>query len=130
MSNVVVLSDYKHRKKSKPEPAPQGPPLIRDRDVWGRDFTVQENAVFALLKVREILLYYLDTEEEWSPLLLRYLEEIERARQGEENRLKEAATDVKNYVAFELDPWNAKEMRAALMLLDLIEKSMAKLGEV
>lgn len=127
MSNVVVLRDYLNEKKtSYVGKGGREPPLIRDRDVWGRDFSVQDNVLFAVLKIREILLYHLDTEEEWAPLLLRFLDECERVRNGGESILPEAAKDMKNYVAFEMDPWNAKEMRAALMLLDLIEKTMAR----
>jgi hypothetical protein len=125
MSNVVVLKEYLRDKKTYAA-QDREPPLIRDRDVWGRDFSVQENVIFAVLKIREILLFYLDTEEEWAPLLLWFLDECERASGGEDNNLADAAKDVKNYVAFEMDPWNAKEMRAALMLLDLIEKTLGR----
>jgi hypothetical protein len=127
MSNVVVFHDYvKEKKTAYREAEKREPPLIRDRDVWGRDFSELENVLFAVLKVREILLYYLDTEEEWAPLLLRFLNESESARAGDDNDLPNAAKDMKNYVAFEMDPWNAKEMRAALMLLDLIEKTLMR----
>lgn len=127
MADVVLLRDYLNEKKaSLGAREVSEPPLIRDRDIWGRDFSVQENVVFAVLKVREILLYYLDVEEEWSTLLFRFFDECERARNGEENTLEDAAKDIKNYVAFEMDPWNAKEMRAALMLLDLTSKSQGR----
>jgi hypothetical protein len=121
-----LLRDYLNEKKASNGRVSREPPLIRDRDIWGRDFSVQENVVFAVLKVREILLYYMDVEEEWSTLLFRFFDECERARNGEEHHLEDAAKDMKNYVAFEMDPWNAKEMRAALMLLDLTSKSQGR----
>lgn len=125
MGTVIALEEY--RKRLNPEQHLDSllypKPRINDSEVFSKDYTRLENVVFAILKVREILRYHVQTNEEWHYLILCVLDAAYYFDKDKSQLLKEATASLKDYILGETNARNGKDMTAALLLVDLIEKS-------
>ncbi|WP_028588665.1 hypothetical protein [Desulfocurvus vexinensis] len=125
MGTVIALDQYRMRKDPGRELhtllAP--PPRINDGQIFSRDYSKLDGIVFAVLKIREILRYHVQTNEEWQYLALQVLDAAYHFDAGHSALLREATGSLKDYILEEMDQDNGKDMTAALLLLDLIEKA-------
>jgi len=126
MAKVLSMREYVREKVSlmpAPLEADAGEPYINDSQVWSKDYSKLENVVFGVLKIREVLNYYLYYEDVWAYLLLNLLDAAAHATPEEHSELAEAAAHVRSYMIQAVDPGNRKNMQAAMLILDLIEKA-------
>lgn len=126
MATVISMREY---LRDKVERAPRatgeesGEPYINDSQVWSRDYSKLENVVFGALKIREVLNFYLYYEDVWAYLLLNLLDAAAMATPEDHAELAEAAAHLRNYMVQAVDATNRKNMFAAMLILDLIEKA-------
>ena len=126
MAQVISMREYvRDRLLIKPEPVgePPGEPYINDSQVWSKDYSKLENVVFGVLKIREVLNYYLYYDDVWAYLILNLLDAAAHATPEEHAELAEAAAHLRNYIVQNVDATNRKNMFAAMLILDLIEKA-------
>ena len=125
MGSVIALDQYRHDRE--PETSLNSVlyprPRINDSEIFARNYADIESVVFAILKIREILRYHIRTNEEWHYLILCVLDATYHFDAQKSQILKEATGSLKDYVLGEMNAKNGKDMTAALLLLDLIEKS-------
>jgi len=126
MAKVISMREFV-RDKLAPYPDPPdefaGEPYINDSQVWSKDYSKPENVVFGILKIREVLNYYLYYEDVWAYLLLNLLDAAAHATPGDHVELAEAAAQLRNYMLQAVDAGNRRNMYAAMLILDLIEKA-------
>ncbi|MBU1003716.1 MAG: hypothetical protein KKE73_14475 [Proteobacteria bacterium] len=125
MGTVIALEQYRQRQVPDEhlDSVLYPRPRINDSEIFSKDYSRLENVVFAILKVREILRYHIFTNEEWHYLILCVLDAAYYFDTEKSQLLKEATTSLKNYILDEINARNGKDMTAALLLMDLIEKS-------
>ncbi|WP_243361229.1 hypothetical protein [Fundidesulfovibrio terrae] len=126
MSKIISMREYVRDKVSimpTPPASETGEPYINDSQVWSKDYSKLESVVFGVLKIREVLNYYLYYEDVWAYLLLNLLDAAAHATPEDHSELAEAAAHVRNYMVQAVDAGNRKNMQAALLILDLIEKA-------
>jgi hypothetical protein len=126
MAKVIAMDDYLNDKLMEqmlPAPPENGEPFVNDRQIWSKDYSKLENVVFGVLKIREVLNYYLYYEDVWPYLLLNLLDAAAGASPEDQGELREAAAHLRNYIIQAVDAVNRKNMYAALFVLDLIEKT-------
>jgi len=125
MGTVIALDHFK--KRQRPEERLDSllypKPRINDSEIFSKDYTRLENVVFAILKIREILRYHVHTNEEWHYLILCVLDAAYYFDNDKSQLLKESTGPLKDYILGETNAKNGKDMTAALLLVDLIEKS-------
>lgn len=126
MAKVISMREFV-RDKLAPCPEPPGEaagePYINDSQVWSKDYSKPENVVFGILKIREVLNYYLYYEDVWAYLLLNLLDAAAHAAPDDHVELAEAAAQLRNYMLQAVDAGNRRNMYAAMLILDLIEKA-------
>lgn len=124
MGTVIALDEYRkdrgaeHELRSMLYPKP----VINDSQIFARDYSKLDGIVFAVLKIREILRYHAENEE-WQYLVLQILDAAYYFNAEQSALLREATGSLKDYVLGEMNTHNGKDMTAALLLLDLIEKA-------
>ena len=125
MARVISLREFVRDKISPTpdQPNHDGEPYINDSQVWSKDYTKLESVVFGVLKIREVLNYYLYYEDVWTYLLLNLLDAAVGATPEDHGELVEAAGHLRNYMVQAVDAVNRKNMYAVLLILDLIEKA-------
>lgn len=126
MATVISMREYVRDKVSlvpDPPDAVLGEPYINDSQVWSKDYSKLENVVFGALKIREVLNYYLYYEDVWAYLILNLLDAAANTTPGDHAELAEAAAHLRNYMLQAVDGNNRKNMYAAMIILDLIEKA-------
>jgi len=125
MGTVIALDQYRMSKDPGKELRTllTPPPRINDGQIFSRDYSKLDGIVFAVLKIREILRYHVQTNEEWQYLALQVLDAAYHFDAGQRALLREATGSLKDYILEEMDQDNGKDMTAALLLLDLIEKA-------
>ena len=125
MAKVISLREFVRDKISPAadQPNQDGEPYINDSQVWSKDYTKLESVVFGVLKIREVLNYYLYYEDVWTYLLLNLLDAAVGATPEDHGELAEAAAHLRNYMVQAVDAVNRKNMYAVLLILDLIEKA-------
>jgi hypothetical protein len=126
MSKVISLREYVRDKVTLMPVAPEadaGEPFINDSQVWSKDYSKPENVIFGVLKIREVLNYYLYYEDVWAYLLLNLLDAAAHTTPEDHMELSEAAAHLRNYMVQAVDAGNRKNMFAAMLILDLIEKA-------
>lgn len=126
MAKVIALEAYLTRKyqvNAPPQDPGSGEPHINDSQIWSRDYSKLENVVFGVLKIREVLNYYLYYEDVWAYLLLNLLDAALEGQPRSQSELREACSHLRNYVLQAVDATNRKNMYAVLLILDLIEKA-------
>lgn len=134
MAQLIALHEYRARKQlqiQEEQPPPQRPRIL-DAEIWSKNYSCFEHAVFGIIKVREILDYYLHYNEDWKFYLLKLLENVyslhEFSQSGSTDcqydieRLSENIALLKTYIAEESNVINRKEMSVALVILDLMDK--------
>jgi len=126
MATVISMREYVRDRVSlmaEPPDAAPAEPYINDSQVWSKDYTKLENVVFGALKIREVLNYYLYYEDVWAYLILNLLDAAANATPEDHGELSEAAAHLRNYMLQAVDRANRKNMYAAMLILDLIEKA-------
>jgi len=126
MATVISMREFvRDRVPLMAEPPDAVPvePYINDSQVWSKDYTKLENVVFGALKIREVLNYYLYYEDVWAYLILNLLDAAAHATPEDHGELSEAAAHLRNYMLQAVDRANRKNMYAAMLILDLIEKA-------
>jgi hypothetical protein len=126
MSKIISMREYIRDKvplAPTPPASEEGEPYINDSQVWSKDYSKLESVVFGVLKIREVLNYYLYYEDVWAYLLLNLLDAAAHATPEDHSELSEAAAHVRNYMVQAVDASNRKNMQAAMLILDLIEKA-------
>lgn len=126
MAKVIALEAYLTRKyqvDAPPQEQSSGEPHINDSQIWSRDYSKLENVVYGVLKIREVLNYYLYYEDVWAYLLLNLLDAALGGHPQGHAELREACSHLRNYVLQAVDATNRKNMYAVLLILDLIEKA-------
>jgi len=127
MAKIISLREFARSRGVAPPTAreipPDGEPYINDSQVWSKDYSKLENVVFGLLKIREVLNYYLYYEDVWAYLLLNLLDAAAMSTPEDHTELHEAVAHLRNYIVQAVDATNRKNMFAALLILDLIEKA-------
>lgn len=126
MSKIISMREYVRDKitlaPAKPE-ADAGEPYINDSQVWSKDYSKPENVIFGVLKIREVLNYYFYYDDLWSYLLLNVLDAVAHSTRDDHTELAEAAAHLRNYMFQAVDGGNRKNLQAAMLILDLIEKA-------
>lgn len=127
MAKVLSLREYSRSRGVDYTPLPKDPsggePYINDSQVWSKDYSKLENVVFGILKIREVLNYYLYYDDVWAYLILNLLDAAALASPEDHSDLTEAAAHMRNYIVQAVDASNRKNMYAALLILDLIAKA-------
>lgn len=126
MATVISMREFirdKVERVQRPPDEVSGEPYINDSQVWSRDYSKLENVVFGVLKIREVLNFYLYYEDVWAYLLLNLLDAAAMATPEDHAELAEAAAHLRNYMVQAVDATNRKNMFAAMLILDLIEKA-------
>jgi hypothetical protein len=126
MATVISMREYVRDRVSlmaEPPEAALAEPYINDSQVWSKDYSKLENVVFGTLKIREVLNYYLYYEDVWAYLILNLLDAAANATPEDHGELSEAAAHLRNYMLQAVDRTNRKNMYAAMLILDLIEKA-------
>ena len=125
MGTVIALDKF--RLSRNPEEHLRSmlypPPRINDSQIFARDYSKLDGIVFAVLKIREILRYHVQTNEEWHYLVLQVLDAAYYFNAEKSALLHEATGSLKDYILEEMDTRNGKDMTAALLLLDLVAKA-------
>lgn len=98
-------------------------PRISDAQIWSRDYTRLESVVFATTKIKEILEYHFPFDEGWSGPLLNLLDAIYHLRQWGLEEVAAAGSEIKDYILIGMTPENKRDLSAALLLIDLVEKT-------
>ena len=128
MGTVVSLEEFR-KKKWSVEAGPYScrleRPRINDGDILARDYSKLDNIVFGILKIRQILSYYVRSNDEWQYLVLCLLNTAYDLDEGQNELLYEAVLPLKEYILNEMDSRNKRDLTAALLILDLIEKTPA-----
>jgi len=127
MAKVLSLREFSRGRSVAAHPpqleGPGGEPYINDSQVWSKDYSKLENVVFGVLKIREVLNYYLYYDDVWTYLILNLLDAAAMSSPGDHADLKEAVAHMRNYILQAVDRSNRKNMYAALLILDLIAKA-------
>lgn len=125
MAKVIALREFarERMRHQDPDALAAGEPYINDSQVWSKDYSRPENVVFGVLKIREVLNYYLYYEDVWAYLLLNLLDAAASAIPEDTQELREASAHLRSYIVQAVDSTNRKNMYAALLILDLIEKA-------
>ncbi len=126
MTKVISIREYiRERVSLMPDPpgTEASEPYINDSQVWSRDYSKPESVIFGVLKIREVLNYYLYYDDLWSFLLLNLLDAAAHSTPEDHMELAEAAAHLRNYMVQAVDAGNRKNMFAAMLVLDLIEKA-------
>jgi len=126
MATVISMREFIRAKLASPQEFPEhspGEPYINDSQVWSKDYSKPENVVFGILKIREVLNYYLYYEDVWAYLLLNLLDAAAHSSAEDHVELAEAAAQLRNYMLQAVDAGNRRNMYAAMLILDLIEKA-------
>ncbi|MBN2139863.1 MAG: hypothetical protein PHV85_02845 [Desulfovibrionaceae bacterium] len=129
MSSVIALCEYRRKKaledlslvRTGPERT-EKPDLV-GAEIWGRDYSELEAVVFGLLKVREIVLYYIGYDQDLESLLLCVLEAAYGYAAHGPDRLRAATMPLKEAVLARADEDNRRPLAMAVVILDLIEKT-------
>lgn len=130
MAEVIELQEYRVQRELLArhagfEPIPK--PVISDADIFGRDYTRLKDVVFGILKIREILAYYLYLNEGWQHLLFCLLEAVytfqETGTPEVQADLTEVVMYLREHILDSMDIDNKKDLLAAMLILDLIERS-------
>ncbi len=79
--------------------------------------------VFGVLKIREVLNFYLYYDDVWPYLVLNLMDAAAMATPEDHAELTEAALHLRNYILQAVDSANRKNMFATLLILDLIQKA-------
>ncbi len=125
MGSVFSLEAYRRKARAKTSSTSLDytKPRIDDSEIFAHDYTTLKGIVFAVLKLRDILRYHVQTNEEWQFLLLGVLDAACKYDPQKPLLLREAILPAKEYILCEMDRTNEKDMSAGLLLLDLLEKS-------
>ena len=126
MGQVISLEEFREKKWAMEA----GPcsyclerPRINDAEILARDYSELDNIIFGILKIRQILSYYVHTNDEWQYLILCLLNTAYDLDEGQNALLHEATLPLKQYILDEMDDRSKRDMTAALLILDLIEKT-------
>lgn len=127
MAKIVSLREFSRGRSGTyplmPTEASGSEPYINDSQVWSKDYSKLENVVFGILKIREVLNYYLYYDDVWTYLILNLLDAAAMASPEDHGDLTEAAAHMRNYIVQAVDGSNRKNMYASLLILDLIAKA-------
>lgn len=124
MGQVIALDTYREEKRQGDRPTrPKRKPTLTGEDVWGRNYAELDSVVFGVLKVREILDFHDCLAEDTDRLFLEVLDAAYYRPRGSSGRLRDAVYPLKDSIAQMVDEDNHKQLKTALIVLDLIEKS-------
>lgn len=129
MAQVIALSDYKERFGQLAAPQLRTTldrPVIRGEDIWCRKFDNLDSIVFGLLKVREIVNYYAGYKPSRDHMFMDILDAAYHAEEGEYDPILDAIRPVKQYILDNTPEEDRKHMLLAIVVLDLIEKTLTK----
>lgn len=125
MSNVIALDQFRDEAKSphQGKVVPRPRPVLTGQDVWTRDYSKLENVLHGLLKVREIIYYYVNFLNELDALFMDVVEVVGNPDKHGPAELKAAIAPLKT-LAYDLGEGNGKKhMNMAVLILDFIEKT-------
>ncbi|MGE4299406.1 MAG: hypothetical protein AB7E47_15425 [Desulfovibrionaceae bacterium] len=128
MAHVIAMRDHianKQRAMLERHAHALASPHISDTDIYARDYAKLEDIIFGVVKVREIMEAHLPFQEEWKHYLLEVLEAAYRSAGHGSAALHNAVDVLKDYIRRETYALNRKDLDAAALLLDLIEKTPA-----
>lgn len=126
MAQVAYIEDYRTRRKATRtalEPDAPTPPRIHDGEILSRDYSRIGDIAFGIVKIREILNYYLFLDEAWPALALDLLHAAFHQHRTSPQELHEAAQALKDHIMAEMTPETHRDLSSALLLADLIEKA-------
>jgi len=128
MGSVVALEEFRQTiEKKDARPPRRERPEIRGGEIWGRDYTEVEAIVFGLLKIRDIVAYYVgEHDHAFDHLCLNGLEAAYNIHEVGPLKLKAAVKPIKEWILDEMTEDNKRDMSWALVVVDLIEKSPVK----
>lgn len=125
MGRVIELEEYRAQKalQEREQPPPLQEPIVKDNEIWGKDYSSFNDVVYGIITVRRILDYHLHYSEEWKYYLLCLLDNAHGVHAGQgPGRLQETVELMKSFVSEEMNVLNRKDLGIALLLLDLIAK--------
>jgi len=128
MGQVVSLEEFREKKwamEAGPFFYSLDRPHINDGEILARDYSELDNIIFGILKIRQILSYYVHTNDEWQYLILCLLNTAYDLDEGQDELLYEAILPLKEYILDEMNSRSKRDMTSALLILDLIEKTPA-----
>ncbi|UIJ37611.1 hypothetical protein LWC08_13040 [Desulfobaculum bizertense] len=131
MSGIVALAEFRKKKEAKRVASrvshKHTRPTLSDGQIFSKDYTTTEGVLFGVLKIREVLQYYVSDTDEWNHELMDVLESTSKYTQDQEYEaeLTERCQTLKGYILGAMNEDNAEDMTLGLLITDLIQKSPA-----
>lgn len=131
MSGIVALAEFRKKKEAKRVASivshKHTRPTLSDGQIFSQDYTTTEGVLFGVLKIREVLQYYVSDTDEWNHELMDVLESASKYTEDHkyEAELTERCQTLKGYILGAMNEDNAEDMTLGLLITDLIQKSPA-----
>ncbi|WP_027185920.1 hypothetical protein [Desulfovibrio inopinatus] len=126
MATVISIDAFRQKTNPMQPGAPPDQaerPVLHDKDFWSRDYSKLEHIVFGVLKISELLSYYVPYDDSWHFSMLCLLDAAYRRALGEETALADVSHSLKGYILDAMTAENKRDLSGALLILDLVEKS-------
>ena len=135
MAQVIPMAEFQARKNQEVgellmerlNAPPKIRPRIRDGDIWTKDYSLFDDQLQAIIKIREVLDYHLHYSEEWKHYLLSVLDQVYQgggaARAG---KFAQTIALFKGFLAEELNVTNRRDLILVMLLLELMDKGFAQ----
>lgn len=123
-AQIISLQEHLDKKAQENIRFAHQEPIFKDRDIWGRDYSVLENVIFGLHKIHEILNWFFPLDFEWRDIVLPLVFAAHDYSRRED--LVEMSREMKGYILENMSDSNRKLLTACLVVLDLIQKKTLK----
>ncbi len=126
MAQILELGEYresKRRERERAGPLKRMRPKISDKEIWTKDYATMDGVVFGASLIREILDYYCPYDQEWPYLVLALVDAAYKLEIWGVKEVETAAAALKAFTLSRMTASNKRDMTAALLLADLIEKT-------
>ena len=127
MAQVITLSEVRAERKARDKPPDAiQKPVHHLPDILSRDYSTPKGALYAALKIREILNYTLYEEPVWRDLVLELAESAYSLSPETSGKMREAVLALKHYVARHTSDANRREIGMASIILAFLEQGLAR----
>ncbi len=99
------------------------PPIIRDKEIWTKDYCKIDSVVFGASFMREVLDHHFPCDDAWPYHVLAFVDAVFNLERWGIEEVTACAQTLKAYVVGKMTNENRRDLSAVLLLVDLIQKT-------